>query len=368
MKRGRRGFTLIELLVVIAIIGVLIALLLPAVQSAREAGRRSQCANNMHQIGLALHAYLEAFKVFPPGRMNPTRNRNMPAGDGSCGICWNTPGPHAMLLPFLDTTHVYAGINYSTARQRASGPRCPDNTTVANSRIAFFICPSDGRFPDGVPGTNYRFNVGPTNCQGIACFDNGSLASPASDICRREMTGLFWDGGPIRPGDVIDGLSQTAAASERVVGDQDSLRPRLTDFIRVPDPGEGVARCSVTTAQMITVCEPLLTGARICSGVPCNDSFMGLGGDWIYGYYAISLYNHIWTPNSTLYDCHMTSYPDSPDEKAIVTARSDHPGGVNVCMGDGSVRFVGNSIDVGVWRGMASRNGGEAMSTQASAF
>src|SRR4051812_37432063 len=130
----RQGFTLIEALVVIAIIGVLLALLLPAVQMAREAARRAQCRNNLKQIGLALQNYHEVARCFPPGRLC---NFNVP-GEGRCYSAY------AHLLPYLDQGHVYDQVNFLLSpEQGASSPGVPENTTVLNLSVAVLLCPSD---------------------------------------------------------------------------------------------------------------------------------------------------------------------------------------------------------------------------------
>ena len=152
MSKQRSGFTLIELLVVIAIIAVLIALLLPAVQSAREAARRTQCVNNLKQLGLALHNYGSSYGAFPIGR---SVFPNWTAGPTPYSY-----SPFAMLLPFVEQSPLYASINFNlpsgTAYQAG-------NTTALATAVAGFLCPTDPQqVPQGEAGTNYRFSEGTT--------------------------------------------------------------------------------------------------------------------------------------------------------------------------------------------------------------
>ena len=139
LRAGRsHGFTLIELLVVIAIIAVLIALLLPAVQAAREAARRSQCTNNIKQIGLGLHNYHSAHDAFPPGAINNARARA-----GNINTDWAQWSPQALLLPFVEQTPLYNAANFSWGYNPFGDPCTQINSTVANTVISSFLCPSD---------------------------------------------------------------------------------------------------------------------------------------------------------------------------------------------------------------------------------
>src|SRR5262249_3851998 len=137
--KSRRGFTLIELLVVIAIIAVLIALLLPAVQAAREAARRSQCVNNLKQIGLALHNYESGNGAFPPGNVTARRGYTDPTLSQ-----WTSWSPHAMLLPYLEQTALYNAANFSLACCQDAPEAHQTNLTVILTRVSGFLCPSDG--------------------------------------------------------------------------------------------------------------------------------------------------------------------------------------------------------------------------------
>src|SRR5262245_37570793 len=195
--RSRSGFTLIELLVVIAIIGVLIALLLPAVQSAREAARRIQCTNNLKQIGIALHTYHSAANSFPPGRMKPYLGNFSGSVTGECykgGIA-----VHMHIAPFMEGNNLYNAFNFAAGRFRVppSGPpNCPQNLTVVITKNTLFMCPSDPDPQFSVPNSlgtvavsicSYRYNVGATICESTAWADSGATMDPWTTNCSADV-------------------------------------------------------------------------------------------------------------------------------------------------------------------------------------
>jgi len=359
MVRRSQGFTLIELLVVIAIIAVLIALLLPAVQMAREAARRTQCRNNLKQIGLGLHNYHDSFGTFPPGRMAPFQG-NFPGGPNDCwtgGIA-----VHMHLAPYIDGATLFNSFNFENSRFRippSGPPNCPMNFTTVTQNSEVFLCPSEARRVIGVNTNNYRYNIGVSICQDTAWNDDGTNVQPWSANCKGELQrlgGLFQAQGPLSIKDVADGTSNTAAFSERLLGDVDNNVLMAGDVRR--DPAGLDRNPNMTTATMEAVCKSV-------QGFTRHDSFFGIDntGTQVYGHLHHTIYNHIFTPNSKILDCNSRqSFIDSPNESAIVTARSYHPGGVNVLMADGSVRFVGDSVDEGVWRAVGSRAGAEQLS------
>jgi len=204
----RRGFTLIELLVVIAIIGVLVALLLPAVQAAREAARRSQCVNNLKQMSLALANYESATQSYP-GAYPVRRLTDLTVG-GTWG-CWS---PQSLLLPYLEQKPLYDSINFNLLNQGDTGSYAGyvANTTAANTRINNFLCPSAPLFPGVLysnlpaPGNNYFASV-------------GSSADWRGDA-NNKPNGVFWyNGNSLSSRDVTDGTSSTVAFSEWRTGD-----------------------------------------------------------------------------------------------------------------------------------------------------
>lgn len=336
--RTRRGFTLIECLVVVFIIGPLIALVLPAVQSSREAGRRLSCQNHLKQIGVALSGYESARAKFPPGTRPSAR---------SDSVLIAYPLPYSAdfdLLPYLDQAVAYNAINLNitTANQNGvvisrSNALSPENSTVLRTVAEVFLCPSDG---SGLsPGCNYRQSVGsqPFTMSGPA-WKGGDGAFP----------GLFSSS----PRDFVDGLSSTVCASERTRGSGGSS-------------GFDARRDLWYTYYMSgSVAPDNSATARICAALTRSEppSFKESGKYWLAGAYEETLYNHVLPPNSATPDCSLES-PGPPGQISggALSARSMHPGGVNALSMDGSVRFVLDSVDLRVWRAAATRAGGEVL-------
>jgi prepilin-type N-terminal cleavage/methylation domain-containing protein/prepilin-type processing-associated H-X9-DG protein len=322
-----RAFTLIELLVVIAIIAVLIALLLPAVQAAREAARRSQCANNLKQIGLAVHNYLDVQGRFPIGR--GTR----PARPYTVLSRYNYSG-FSMILPFIEQGPLFSSLNFNLTMTVQDG-----NTTTQMTAIASFLCPSD---PQGTPagwgGTNYRFSEGSSICYSYGATDTTSwnTALPAPD-------GPFFAEISIRLAQVTDGTSNTALTSERLMGDfnQGLATPRRDIYVSPTQP--------TTPEEAFLNCEAVDNTDINSSGES------GSGAPWLDGFLHTSIYKHVAPPNRK--SCYM--YP----ARLVMTASSLHPGGVNVGLCDGSVRFVKDSINRVTWRALGSMNGGDVISS-----
>ncbi len=292
---------------VIAIIGVLISLLLPAVQQAREAARRTQCRNNLKQLGLALQNYESTLGAFPPGRPS-----------------WPyVYSPQAHLLPYLEQTGLSGLINLQVTFYGADSPTW-GNAAAAKTHVTPFLCPSDGEL---IPGSNY----GATNYMGnvgSGLISNGSLKVGAG------ADGVFFEDSAVTFGEVLDGSSQTVAFSETLLGDGQTA-PSATPFRQV---------------QMLTGSAPPTTSA--CRGA---SQFWGERGvRWIQGSYGYALYNHFFPPNAKDVDCNNTAR-----SHALTAARSHHPGGVQVALCDGSARFVNESISLTTWRALATRSRGD---------
>jgi prepilin-type N-terminal cleavage/methylation domain-containing protein/prepilin-type processing-associated H-X9-DG protein len=322
----RAGFTLIELLVVIAIIGVLIALLLPAVQSAREAARRAQCVNNLKQMGLALHSYHDVHQRFPMSRAI-----TIVGGAVNIGQAFSA---HSQVLPYLEQTPLYQSINFNM------GWADRGNSTARGTSVSVFLCPSDANalVPPGLAATNYRANEGSTFLFGFGASSdpsgvNASQAPPNGMFFANESRGVV---------DARDGSSNTAMFSEHIKGDfsQSVATDRADTFL----PGVYPA----TLDDAVRTCRDM--NWRDLSRQGTSD----VGAPWIYGYHSTSQYYHVSGPNTR--SCMF------PPLRIMTTANSDHPGGVNVLMGDGAVRFVKDSVNLATWRSMGSRNLGEVIS------
>lgn len=337
MKRpvsSRSAFTLIELLVVIAIIGVLIALLLPAVQAAREAARRSQCTNNLKQVGLALHNYASTFTEALPN-------------NGYSGVGYpNDHSPQARLLAFLEQSTLYAAINFDIQMGHPGMTDLPAALhTVARMQVATFLCPSDGvqavksyAMPSGVSipfaGCNYNMNYS-SGLDGVFHPGNGT----ATD-------GLSWVNGLVTFASIIDGTSNTLCFTETLLGN--GTTPTATEdfqtYRAVTTSGDQAIAMLADTGGYAAV-KGRITG---WNGTRSTNWLRGSvpDGPMINGRLA---------PN---FKC-----PDLVYRSAKITAaRSRHPGGVNALMVDGSVRFVKDSVDRAVWRASFTRAGGEIMS------
>ena len=300
----RAGFTLIELLVVIAIIGVLVALLLPAVQAAREAARRASCSNNLRQLGIAMHNYHDTLNNLPVAR-NP----------------WPlVQSTLARLMPYFEQENLQKLVDFTVPVTHVN------NQTASQTPVRLFVCPSDGaagQVPGSLhAGTNYVV------CNGTGTVGYGLIASG---------DGLFTQTN-LGFRDVLDGLSNTVAVSESILGHGNtSAGATPSDYRRevLEVPGGN---------------DPTPASCDAAAGVWSGQR----GAKWIDGHYGNSLYNHFYTPNPKTWDCGNGSH-----NKGLSTARSRHPGGVQVLVCDGSVRFVSETISLSAWRALATRAGGE---------
>ncbi len=307
----RRAMTLVELLVVFAIIGVLVALLIPAVQAAREAARRAQCSNNLKQLGLAFSNYEAAHGCFPL--------------IGSSGATYSHL---TRILPHLEQGAIYNQINFSVSTSDI-GPGGA-NATIVPLRIAAFLCPSDGQSTMYPGWTNYAGNVG-------------------NALTARESNGALQVDPDIRPKpvgyrDVIDGASASAGSSEWLVS---FLTPEPVPEIRMVLMFNGQG---LTAGDFATRCRSLDFGS-----LDSNERAPFKGFSWILGGYD-TIYNHFLGINER--SCLARGSP----QKFALTATSHHPGGANVVFLDGHVQFVRSSTDLQIWRALGSIAGSEIVS------
>jgi prepilin-type N-terminal cleavage/methylation domain-containing protein/prepilin-type processing-associated H-X9-DG protein len=338
----RAAFTLIELLVVIAIIAVLIGLLLPAVQKVREAAARVKCQNNLKQIGLALHNYESAFQGFPPAFKGDPQPpfQALPAYFFS----WSTL---AIINPYLEQTAIY---NQMVLTEPIYMPPkfdiSLDNQFAVSQMVKIFLCPSD--LEQSLGGGYGLTQIGSVNY--CVCLGTGTTRGGPPFGSPWDADGMFRAQKRVRVADVRDGLSNTAAASESTLGGG-------PEGASGPIPGK--------VEEVYGYLPP---------GTPLNDSTCAgasqwnvdrrRGFMWATGEIRCASYNHYYRPNPPIYDCvtnDLTSGPAVYTAFGFKAARSYHTGGVNLLLGDGSVRYISNEVDLTVWRGLATRAGGEIL-------
>lgn len=333
MKKYRnQGFTLIELLVVIAIIAILIALLLPAVQQAREAARRTQCKNNMKQLGLALHNYHDTFNLFPPAHM---RTQSAVPSNGTV-TGWRGFSIHTMMLPYIDQAPLYNQMDLNTYFD------APTNTTNRRTKIAAFLCPSDSPFPGSadIGNNNYSGSMGP---------NLGQYVTPIG-----ERNGFFNFDVITRMSDIRDGTSNTICFGEQLVGDNNNASYRAGDVVR------GIA-VTFTVKSKPTQAD-LATYGAACDTTAAKANHHSHGGrEWSIGMPAQTLFNTAAPPNHKFPTCQPCTGCGWMDSQGIFPARSRHVGGVQVLMGDGAVRFVSENVDLATWQNLGSINGDETI-------
>jgi prepilin-type N-terminal cleavage/methylation domain-containing protein/prepilin-type processing-associated H-X9-DG protein len=352
--RSRRlGFTLIELLVVIAIIAVLIALLLPAVQAAREAARRAQCTNNLKQIGIALHNYHTANDAFPPG----AAASNTPFNPGC--VAWMGWSAQAMMFGYMEQSALYNAINFSIdPMQQNSGNYA--NTTARNAKIASFLCPSDGNAGKAFIN-NYYASMGTTT------WSSSNVDNTKCNAGTGGASGLFWYDLSYGIRDCTDGSSNTVAFSEGLVGDANATKPQPRNTGVNVNGGYQAFNASDNPPMLLST----ISTCNTSFATAVNGTSLSINRGWYWGWGAdtMSMFNTIVPPSSTTstwgqcrFGCvGCGSY--SADHSNITNANSNHPGGANVLMGDGSVRFVKSTLQPNIWWALGTKAGGEVVSS-----
>lgn len=331
--KSRAAFTLIELLVVIAIIGVLVALLLPAVQAAREAARRMSCQNHLRQLGLAVHNYEGTYRVFPPSSITD---------GGAASQPWSG---QAFILPFLEGETIYSRINFSLGYHAGANDTLFPPHGVAALRVPVLICPSD---PNDRPRVNSTTGLPEHHslCYGLS-VGGYQVYNPRS---RADGGAAFAPNGRIAHGSFLDGLSNTLGISE-----VKAFTPRFHD---------AVLPVSMPAA-------PEQVSASLRGGAWSESSGHT---EWVCGRAIHTGFTTTFPPNTKVphviagktYDMDVSSSREGRNATdvtyGVITSRSYHPGVVNSLMMDGSVRSVGSTIERATWHALGTRAGGEVYS------
>ncbi len=360
----RTGFTLIELLVVIAIIAILIALLLPAVQQAREAARRTQCRNNLKQLTLAIHNYHDVYSRTP---LHMHRAAHDYGGNGDSGnLSW-----YFGLLPFVEEANAYNFLPSSITGAGYSWTGIVNGSTplgqMARVQMGTFLCPSESETNANVPGLanfSYVANAGPprhlalpnagvsTRSRGFISHSRMSPAGPGTANCSGTL--LAGSNNSVRFRDITDGLSNTAAISESLVNDgggnhRDKRRNlHYTGSGMIQTPGASIRD---------------VVRDGLANHVNWSSWSQYKGLNWLYtSSWEKHLYNHVFPPNTISIPGYNTDWFRCSEADGAITPSSNHVGGVQISLADGSVRFISDSIDIDTWWALGTRGDGENIS------
>ncbi len=336
----RRGFTLIELLVVIAIVAVLMALLLPAVQAAREAARRAQCLNNLRQLGLALQNYESASGVLPPAFVG--------VGTGNSVAWTNGWSALARILPNLEQNRLFNSANFTIWKED------PPNTTAIAVSVAVFNCPSDPKTRPFLHDYGYAGVNSYGVCQGT-WFVWGGFGGPYNSAA-------FSTNRARRFAEFTDGLGQTVLAAEVKAAQASANCKAALVQIQNPNTVPPPSANPFTVAPEYNTCNPTLV----------QSAQYEFHAEWSDGNVHASGFTTAWPPNRVItgtaswnrgldLDVNGINQESGGPSFAAITSRSYHPGGVNVLVGDGTVRFIKSSIDGMMWRALGTIAGGEVV-------
>jgi len=305
--RRNSGFTLVELLVVIAIVGVLIALLLPAVQAAREASRRTQCQNNLRQLGIGLANYESSFRKLPAGK----KWSGPPSHPSTFDVAWS-----ALMLPQLEQQPIYDQINFRVPLTD------PINLPATSQTISIFFCPSTSRIHPNRTETGHLYNLGGIPGEGLACMDYLAFSGPDKDL-KHPLSGELYG----RQRGVLIG-------TKGLPGEEEMIEPPPVTYAKITD---GLSHTIAITES---------TGRAV--NAKSDGSFGAIHGAWASG----TNVTHI---DKGINDVEL---PKGWHDERII---SDHPRGANVLLCDSSVHFMSNDTDKKLIRWMASRDGQEPM-------
>ncbi|ODA33555.1 DUF1559 domain-containing protein [Planctopirus hydrillae] len=370
MSSKKSGFTLIELLVVIAIIAILIALLLPAVQQAREAARRTQCRNNLKQLGLAMHNYLDVHGTTP---VHQYRAASEWGGGGFAGNkSW-----YCGILPYIDQAPLYNQIDFSRATNYGSlGSLTTATDQAARTKIPAFLCPSESRVcvsaPDyNIPTGNFSYLANGGHPRNVILPNQTPLTSGAA---LPKSTGIIsmsrmTPGGPgllncqngsqlssndsVRLRDVTDGTSNTAMLSESLVADSNNHTDRRRNLSYTSSAG---SIQSLNAPIRTLVVDGLATATNWAAWTPYK------GHSWLHtDAWQKHVYAHVFPPNTVNIAGYNTDWFRCAEGDGAITPSSEHTGGVHVAMMDGSVRFISNNIDLDTWWALGTKSTGETV-------
>jgi prepilin-type N-terminal cleavage/methylation domain-containing protein/prepilin-type processing-associated H-X9-DG protein len=368
----RRGFTLIELLVVIAIIAVLIALLLPAVQSAREAARRAQCANNLKQIGLGMHNYHTTSGTFPLGGAPTSAYLG-----SSYTPTWGTWSAQALMLSYLEQAPLYNAANFSWVVGWSNG--FPINSTVSESLLSVFVCPSDGMSP--IKASGVWGSAASQSCWQWTGTNNNYFASLGTTSSYgglgSQTTGPFTQGGMVYGvQSITDGTSNTIAFGESLIGDGTVQTVKWRDgptFSALGATGSGWGVADVSSTPGSALYNNVIKDLNGCAAGLLAGNNPGATGTqnqkgfrWSQCDGGFGIFNTIVPPNSPQWPFSWCKYGQgnsNASDGQYQNSTSNHPGGCNFLLCDGSVRFLKSSIALTTYWALGTKANGEVLSS-----
>lgn len=347
----RRAFTLIELLVVIAIIAILIALLLPAVQQAREAARRSQCRNNLKQLGIAMHNYHDNFRLFP----------YLCGGQRNSPLAWDYNAPtflsgHAMILPYVDQAPLYNQLmaRYTGTHGSNGSPNgraVPwDGDLTANTLVPAFVCPSDTQTNQRISRSNYRMCMGPWGKR------NRTGVDPVEWGGERPIAGIFGAISNTSISDILDGTSNTILMSERCQG-IDNAKQEVLGGVGLMAMGDGDIDPIPNNASGWDTLSQRCRATVVNNVYPSFKNGEQPGERWQHGTPYYVGFSTMMPPNSP--SCMDNGQWDHGH--VLMSATSRHTGLVHVLMADGAVKTASSNVDTTLFRGAGTKAGGETL-------